>query len=63
MAKEQERVRWRVLSHQTSVMRAYVEASTKEEAEALAREIGDGYWDFDDVVGETTITSVEPVEE
>jgi hypothetical protein len=60
---EKERIRWRVLSHQTSVMQAYVEAATQEEAEAAAKELTSIAWDFKDVVGETTIMSVEPVEE
>lgn len=60
---EKERVRWRVLSHQTNVMCAYVEAATEEEARAAAKELIGVAWDFEDVVGEATITSVEPVEE
>lgn len=63
MVKEKERVRWRVLGHQMSQMQAYVEASTKEEAEATAKILTPSAWDFDDVLGDTTVVSVEPVED
>jgi hypothetical protein len=60
---EKERVRWRVLGHQKQQVQAYVEASTKEEAEAAAKDLIGVAWDFEDMLGDTVVMSVEPADE
>ena len=63
MKASMEPKRWRILSHSVNRMQAYIEADTKEEALATAKAMAPVGWDFEDVIGDYEIVSVEPADD